>query len=175
MGNVTAQRVWSHNNADAKVPHTPAQSCDAPVVPHTAEKQASASGRSELLSNDESETGKGAGADYSRHDGRISSEQLQRPCSLDFGHCEPQDEPMIGRSEQQPSSSSSSAPPFASQVPQHYDAVSDAIPTQDQCAYIERGQRQHDWLVFSQLRILVRSCSGFDDDGDLDLNLNASK
>ena len=57
MGNVTAQRVWSHNNADAKVPHTPAQSCDAPVVPHTAEKQASASGRSELLSNDESETG----------------------------------------------------------------------------------------------------------------------
>ena len=77
MGNVTAQRVWSHNNADAKVPHTPAQSCDAPVVPHTAEKQASASGRSELLSNDESETGKGAGADYSRHEGQISSEQFE--------------------------------------------------------------------------------------------------
>ena len=162
MGNVNAQRM-PKNDSEAQnkqsAPCTPAQSRD--VVPQTAERyQASAN---------ENETDKKIDAKHSRQCGRTHIDHSQD--SLDFTHCVPQDGPMIGFSEHHHTPAapapSSLVPQFPSQLPQH-GTINDDVATDDQCAFIEHSQHQDDWLVFSQLRILVSQCSGFSG-----LNLNA--
>ena len=158
MGNSSAKPV-SSNNSDARTqqvaPCTPIQSRD--VMPQTAEKdQASASD-------------KNADVEQSRPYACTQSDHSQG--SLDFTNYVPQDGPMIGFSEHHhtpaASAPSSLVPQFPSQLPQQ-GTINDDVTVDDHCALIEHCQHQNDWLVFSQLRILVSQCSGFSG-----LNLNA--
>ena len=171
-----SQQAVSLHGLHAAPPHTPAGVCARDRDPKARPVTALTTGlmgtyrrindhqhkREEEASANENETDITVHAKHSRQCGRTHIEHSQD--SLDFTHCVAQDEPMIGFSEHHHTPAapapSSLVPQFPSQLPQH-GTINDDVATDDQCTLIEHSQQQDDWLVFSQLRVLVSQCSGF--------------